>query len=77
MELTGLFFEDFVEGRSFQTGPRTVTAADIAAFAVLSGDKITPSTTMPPRRSPRASAPPSPTAPWGSPLPPDSPAGSG
>jgi len=38
MGVTGLFFEDFVEGRGFVTGPRTVTAADMAAFAALSGD---------------------------------------
>jgi acyl dehydratase len=36
--VTGLFFEDFTEGRSFATAPRTVTAADMAAFASLSGD---------------------------------------
>ncbi len=34
----GLFFEDFVEGRSFVTASRTVTAGDIAAFAAVSGD---------------------------------------
>ena len=34
----GLFFEDFVEGCRFVTAPRTVTAADFAAFAALSGD---------------------------------------
>jgi acyl dehydratase len=34
----GLFFEDFVNGRSYVTAPRTVTAADMAAFAALSGD---------------------------------------
>jgi acyl dehydratase len=38
MGKTGLFFEDFVKGRSFVTAPRTVTADDIAAFAGLSAD---------------------------------------
>jgi len=36
--MTGLYFEDFVAGREFVTAPRTVTAADMAAFAALSGD---------------------------------------
>ncbi len=34
----GLDFEDFVPGRVFEGGERTVSAADIAAFAALSGD---------------------------------------
>ena len=36
--MTGLYFEDFVEGRSFESAARMVTAADMAAFAALSGD---------------------------------------
>ena len=36
--MRGLFFEDFIEGRSFESASRTVTAADMAAFATLSGD---------------------------------------
>jgi len=35
----GLTFDDLVPGRRFEAGPRTVTRADIAAFAELSGDK--------------------------------------
>jgi acyl dehydratase len=34
----GLYFEDFTPGWEFETAERTVTAADIAAFAELSGD---------------------------------------
>jgi acyl dehydratase len=34
----GLYYEDFEVGREFLTGPRTVTAADIRAFADVSGD---------------------------------------
>ena len=33
-----LYFEDFTPGREFETAERTLTAADIAAFAELSGD---------------------------------------
>jgi len=36
--VTGLYFEDFADGCSFASAPRTVTAADMAAFAALSGD---------------------------------------
>ena len=34
----GLFFEEFEQGMSFTTRSRTVTEADIVAFAGLSGD---------------------------------------
>lgn len=34
----GLFFEEFTPGRDLETGWRTVTAEDIAAFSRLSGD---------------------------------------
>ena len=35
----GLFFEDFVVGRRFETGARVVTQADVEAFADVSGDR--------------------------------------
>lgn len=35
----GLYFEDLVEGRAFLAGPRRVTAAEVGAFAELSGDR--------------------------------------
>ena len=34
----GLFFSDFETGRSFASGGRTVTEADVSLFAGLSGD---------------------------------------
>jgi acyl dehydratase len=34
----GLFFEEFEQGMSFKTRSRTITEADIVAFAGLSGD---------------------------------------
>jgi acyl dehydratase len=34
-----LWLEDFTPGREFQTGGRTVSDADIAAFAEVSGDR--------------------------------------
>lgn len=34
----GLFFEEFEQGMSFMTHSRTITEADIVAFAGLSGD---------------------------------------
>lgn len=34
----GLYFEDFKVGQSLSTGGRTITEADITAFAALSGD---------------------------------------
>lgn len=34
----GLFYEDFTPGRRFETGFREVTAADVDAFAALTGD---------------------------------------
>lgn len=38
MSLDPLFFDDFVIGRSFVTGARQVSTADIEAFAALSAD---------------------------------------
>jgi acyl dehydratase len=35
----GLYFEDFAPGRAFETADRTVTEADVQAFAELSGDR--------------------------------------
>lgn len=35
----GLVYEDFVEGRTFETGTRRVTQDDVEAFAGLSGDR--------------------------------------
>lgn len=35
----GLFYEDFDEGRTFRTGSRVLTVADIEAFAEVSGDR--------------------------------------
>jgi acyl dehydratase len=35
---TGLFYEDFEVGRTRETAARTITDADIAAFADVSGD---------------------------------------
>lgn len=35
----GLFYEDFHVGRTFRTGSRLVTEADIEAFAEVSGDR--------------------------------------
>lgn len=37
-EQTGLFFEDFEIGKEYLTPKRTVTEADVVAFAGLSGD---------------------------------------
>jgi len=34
----GTFFSDFEQGHVYQTGRRTVTEADVASFAGLSGD---------------------------------------
>jgi len=34
----GLYFEDFEEGRDYVTRARTITEADVVAFAGLSGD---------------------------------------
>ena len=34
----GLYFEDFVMGDTYETPTRTLTEADIAAFAALTGD---------------------------------------
>lgn len=34
----GMFFEDFMPGARFETALRTLTAADIAGFAAVSGD---------------------------------------
>jgi len=34
----GLFFSEFEPGRTFESGGRTVTEADVALFAGLSGD---------------------------------------
>lgn len=34
-----LAFEDFVPGRTFETGGRVVSASDVEAFAELSGDR--------------------------------------
>lgn len=36
--LQGLYFEDFAEGMELETRGRTITEADIVAFAGLSGD---------------------------------------
>ncbi len=36
--MPGLWFEDFEVGAEATTAPRTITAADIAAFAEVSGD---------------------------------------
>lgn len=38
MKPQGLHYEDFLEGRRFETGSRVVTDEDIAAFAAVSGD---------------------------------------
>jgi acyl dehydratase len=38
MRETGLFYEELAEGREFVSDDRAVTAADIRAFAELSGD---------------------------------------
>ena len=35
----GLYYEDFDEGRTFETGSRVVTESDIEAFAEVSGDR--------------------------------------
>lgn len=35
----GLFFEDFDVGRTYRTGTRVVTQADVEAFADVSGDR--------------------------------------
>lgn len=35
----GLSYEDFVPGRTFRTGARAVTQADVEAFAAVSGDR--------------------------------------
>lgn len=35
----GLYYEDFDEGRTFETGSRVVAEADIDAFAEVSGDR--------------------------------------
>jgi acyl dehydratase len=36
--LTGLFFEEFEIGKKYQSQSRTITEADVVAFAGLSGD---------------------------------------
>lgn len=36
--MPSLYFEDFAVGQTFQTSARTVTEADVVAFAGLSGD---------------------------------------
>ena len=38
-EVTGLYFEDLVPGRRFETASRVVTVADVEAFAAVSGDR--------------------------------------
>ena len=37
-EMRGLYFDDFEEGRVFYSASRTITEADVVAFAGLSGD---------------------------------------
>lgn len=37
-KMRGLFFEDFEVGREFHSASRTITEADVVAFAGLSGD---------------------------------------
>lgn len=39
MSEVGLFYEEFDEGRRFETKRRVVTQADVEAFAVVSGDR--------------------------------------
>lgn len=38
MELRGRYFEDIIIGEEIESAPRTITEADILAFAELSGD---------------------------------------
>ncbi len=37
-EPAGLYYEDFVEGRSWRTPARTIGEADVSAFSALTGD---------------------------------------
>jgi acyl dehydratase/putative sterol carrier protein len=37
--MTSLFFEDFVVGRRFESGPRTVSEQDLKGFTEISGDR--------------------------------------
>jgi len=39
MQATQLFLEDFSKGQTFAGEPRKITAADVLAFAALTGDK--------------------------------------
>ena len=37
-ETTQLYLEDFSKGQTFSSPPRTITEADVLAFAALTGD---------------------------------------
>ncbi len=37
-EATGLFYEDFAEGRAWRTAARTIGESDVNAFSALTGD---------------------------------------
>jgi len=39
MEAKGLYYEELLPGRSFETGSRTITQDDVEAFAEVSGDR--------------------------------------